>query len=176
MNFFPEIDRWRIPQAALSDSFAEMSRDGASGNEGIALWLGDRRDDRLAIVTHIVFLRGLGIRRSPDNITIEPVLLREVHHAARKEGTVLLGQIHSHGPGYGISLSPVDQRCGIAVPDFLSIVAPNYAQDGFRTLIECGVHIFDRETRHYRRISGTAVVSSLQVVSGMGAKVLTIEK
>jgi hypothetical protein len=75
------------------------------GSEGIALWLGDRRDDGTAVVSHIVRLRGAGIRKSPLNITIEPRLLREVHHTAKAESAVLVGQIHSHGLEFGVDLS-----------------------------------------------------------------------
>lgn len=160
MNFFPEIKHWQIPKYAWTESFLEMARDGSVGNEGISLWLGDRQDDGNAVITHLVLLRGPHIEKSPVNITILPQLLREVHQKAREEGVVLLGQIHSHGPLYGVNLSPTDREYGIKVPNYLSVVAPDFAMRGFTGVAACGVHEFHSKSG-FRRLRAKEVTSRL---------------
>ena len=75
----PEL--WNLPAAALQASLAEMAPDGVRGCEGIALWLG-RRSGATAEITHVVALRGLGIEKLPDRLSISPELLNEVTDVA----------------------------------------------------------------------------------------------
>ncbi len=140
MNFFPKVERWFVPEGLLSGSLAEMSQDGARGNEGICLWLGTREIE-IARIQTLIKLRGPMVRKSPANIQIQPELMREVHHAAQELGLVLVAQIHSHGEYYGVDLSPVDLRYGISVPYFLSVVAPDYGMNPSTQWPDCGVHI-----------------------------------
>jgi hypothetical protein len=141
MNYFPKINKWLIPKAALDRSREEMAQDGRMGNEGISLWLGTKERGE-ARLTHVVFLRGNGVRKSPFNIHIEPELMREVHEHAEAAGVILIGQIHSHSRYCSIDLSPTDHAHGIRVPYFLSIVCPDFAQTESTTIMDCGVHIF----------------------------------
>ena len=142
MSFFPVVRRWLVPPTLLQVSLSEMALDGAEGNEGICLWLGVRREDETATVTHAVKLRGDGVTKSPANIRVTPELMREVHAYAKGIGKQLVGQIHSHGKEYGVDLSFVDVRCGVSVPYYLSVVAPSYGLDDATTWNDCGVHIY----------------------------------
>jgi hypothetical protein len=143
MSLYPKVSKWLMPHDLLSASLAEMCIDGAKGNEGICLWLGIRDEDReTATISHLVKLRGPGIRKSPANIQIDPELMREVHHAAQALDRILVGQIHSHGREYGIDLSYVDIKYGISVPYYLSIVAPDYAMTPDTFWADCGTHIY----------------------------------
>ena len=118
-----------------------MAQDGRWGNEGISLWLGTKHRGE-AHLSHLVFPRGSGVRKSPLNIQIAPELMREVHEQAEAVGRILVGQIHSHGRKYGVDLSPTDHAYGVRVPYFLSVVCPDYAQTDSTTIADCGVHIF----------------------------------
>lgn len=149
-SYFPHIDRWRIPAAVFAASLAEMARDGAEGNEGVALWLGTREGGE-ARVTHAVALRGLGVVRLPDHLSLPAAALNEVADVTIALGVTLLGQIHSHGPGYGVDLSRIDHVGGIRVPWFLSAVAPDYALRPTTRIEDCGVHVFEPD-RGYRRL------------------------
>jgi hypothetical protein len=139
--------RWRLPKAALQSAMAEMALDGARRCEGIALWLGHRYGD-VAEITHVVGLRGPGISRRPDYLSISPELLNDVTDAAIELGVFLVGQIHSHPPGAGVGLSPLDQRYGICAPGYLSAVAPNFAARLDTPTSECGFHLFERGAWH----------------------------
>ena len=173
MNPFPAVSTWHVPKRLLDESLAEMSLDGENGNEGICLWLGIRHDrERIATISHLVKLRGTGIRKSPANIQIAPELMREVHHAAMELNLILVGQVHSHGKLYGVDLSPVDIRYGVSVPYYLSVVAPDYAMNPHTQWEECGVHVFFPE-RGYVRVGASDVLS---MESALSLRVLTVSQ
>lgn len=144
MDFYPETKEFFVPRDLLEVAISEMRNDGANGNEGTCLWLGER-NDHTATITHAVLLRGPHIFKSPTNIRIEPELMREVHCAARDRGLILIGQVHSHGKDYGVDLSYVDRELGFRIPAFLSVVAPDYGQSWPISWLDCGVHIYQRE-------------------------------
>ncbi len=172
MTFFPRVDCWCIPEIALADSLREMARDGAYGNEGIVLWLGRRRDGE-ATVTHLVALRGPGIVKRPDLINIEPWLLNEVTDVTIDLGVALIGQIHSHGRHHGIGLSITDRTRGIAVPYYLSVVAPNYATKPGTQIEDCGVHVYEPNIG-YRRLAGAEASQRLHVGTGFEVPLILV--
>ncbi len=173
MNYFPKIDKWHIPRDVLGKSLEEMSLDGVRGNEGICLWLGSRNDDGNATITHMALLRGPRIVKSPANIQIAPELMREVHETARENGLTLVGQIHSHGRGYGVSLSYSDRTYGISVPYYLSLVAPDYAMNKATKIEDCGVHV-SLPKKGYVRLNVKQVKSSVLIEAGRSVTILTI--
>jgi proteasome lid subunit RPN8/RPN11 len=142
VNFFPVVEAWSIPESAFRLAMEEMARDGLKGTEGIALWLGGRRGN-IAVVSHLAFLRGHGIVKAPDFVRIEPALFNEIADIALANELILVGQIHSHGPGYGTSLSWIDRVGGMAVPHYLSAVAPDYAIGDSIAPVDCGFHVYD---------------------------------
>src|SRR5437868_3450420 len=126
-SHFVDIASWQIPETAISDSLAEMAIDGRNGNEGIVLWLG-RDNGNVAEITHLIRLRGPLVEKRPDLINIHSSLLNDVADFAIEHDSRLIGQVHSHGPGYSLDLSPTDREYGIKAPHYLSIVAPDYGQ------------------------------------------------
>jgi hypothetical protein len=173
MNYFPKINKWHIPRDVLQKSLEEMAVDGGRGNEGICLWLGDRNDDGNATITHMALLRGPGVVKSPANIQIAPELMREVHGIARENGLTLVGQIHSHGREYGVSLSYTDRKYGISVPYYLSLVAPDYGMNKATKIEDCGVHVF-LPKKGYVRLGVKQVKKSVRTKAGRSVTILTI--
>ena len=170
--YFPEVGCWRIPDSALALSLTEMARDGRAGNEGVALWLGQREAGDAAI-THVVALRGPGVIKRPAFLCIEPWLLNEVTDAAIAHSVTLIGQIHSHGPGLSTDLSYTDRQGGLAVPHYLSVVAPDYAlRPGIR-IEDCGLHEFVPK-RRYARLTAADVSRRVGVVAGGSVVLLTV--
>lgn len=143
MSYFEIPEQWHIPEQALRASMDEMAIDGVLGHEGVAMWLG-RYEGRSAIVTHVAALRGPGVRKAPDQLLIGPDVINDLTDAAIEHGVVLIGQIHSHGPLYGTHLSLTDKKYGIAVPGYLSAVAPDYAMRPDTRIEDCGIHIFEK--------------------------------
>lgn len=139
-RYFPTVGRWSLSEAVMQMSVAEMSRDGMLGNEGVAMWFG-KRSHGCATVTHVVALRGRGVIKRPAQLVIQESVFAAVTETAIDLGVSLIGQIHSHGPGYGVDLSPTDRMYGVAVPYYLSLVAPDYAMRPYTPLTACGVHV-----------------------------------
>lgn len=142
MTVFATPASWRVPTSALRLSLTEMAHDGRDGNEGVALWLG-RRDESAVEVTHVVALRGSDVEKAPDLLRIGSQSMNDVTDLAIAHKAMLVGQIHSHGPRYGVNLSPTDRQYGISVPGYLSLVAPDYALRPGTKIIDCGVHLFE---------------------------------
>jgi len=172
MNYFPKTNKWLIPKAALDSSRDEMALDGRYENEGTSLWLG-KKENGEARLTHIVFLRGAGIYKSPLNIQVAPELMREVHEKAQAVGAILIGQIHSHSRLCGVDLSQSDHAYGIRVPYFLSIVYPDYAQTESTGIADCGVHVFLPD-KGFVRLSRKQVARQIVVDSTLPVEILIV--
>lgn len=171
-EFFPVVESWSLPKLALKLSMDEMSLDGQYGNEGVALWLG-RRKDKIARITHVIVLRGKGITKHPDLLIIEDWLFDEVTDIAIDQNVSLIGQIHSHGKGHGTDLSLTDRIHGIAVPYYLSLVAPDYAQNTNTNIEDCGVHIFEKNIG-YRRMTKQEIFSRIELIDDTNVKLLKV--
>jgi len=91
----------------------------------------------------------------------------------RMLGVVLVGQIHSHGELYGTDLSYADRTFGIAVPYFLSLVAPDYALRPQAHLKDCGVHVFERGCG-FRRLFAAEVARRLLIIPAAPVSVIIV--
>ena len=163
-RYFPAVQRWILPETALQTSIREMAEDGSRGREGYVLWLGQRHDG-VGEIKHLVALRGKGIIKRADYLNIETGLFNAVADVAIDIGLSVIGQIHTHGPGYGTHLSPVDRNGGFTVPYYLSVVAPDFGLRPVTRITECGVHVFE-PNRGYRRLATAEVLTRLQIVPG----------
>lgn len=162
MYYLP-VNNWVIPRLAWSSSFREMAKDGIEGNEGVALWLG-KKEKGVALITHVVFLRGANIIKKPDLLIINSDIINEVTDYTILHELVLIGQIHSHGHYYGTSLSHTDQKYGICAPYYLSIVAPDYGTHLNTTIAQCGVHVYESDCCAYRRLSAPEILQRINFI------------
>ncbi len=162
-----------MPEAALADSFREMSLDGAFGNEGVTLWLG-KRVNGIAEITHLVALRGAGVMKRPNLLRIETHLFNDVADVAIEFGVSLIGQIHSHGWAW-VDLSWADLTYGMATPYYLSVVAPHYAMREDVSIYDCGVHVFE-PGKGYRRLPQQEVSQRINLTNGQNLPFLTVGK
>jgi hypothetical protein len=174
MTFFPHIQNWKIPKPAVTDSLREMAQEGALGNEDIVLWFGHRNNGR-ANITHLAALRGPGVVKEPDLLYISHDLINDVTDLTIELGVSLVGQIHSHGPGFGIGLSFTDRKYGIAVPHFLSVVAPHYAIRPNTRLEDCGIHVYE-PSAGFRRFSPDEAKRRIEVVQSQRLPLLIVGK
>jgi proteasome lid subunit RPN8/RPN11 len=170
-EYFSDVETWRIPETVIADSLTEMAIDGRRGNEGIVLWLG-RGEDNVAEVTHLIRLRGPLVEKRPDFINIHPSLLNDVIDVAIERNARIIGQVHSHGPGYSLDLSPTDREYGIKAPSYLSLVAPAYAKTAAAPH-SWGVHVCADGTK-YIRLTPDEARRRLQLVPGAHLSFLTV--
>ena len=163
-----DVLRWILPQTALDHSYAELAADGARHREGIVLWAGrsacdgDKRP--VARITHVLLLRGPGVRRGFGYISIAPELLNDVTDALAAGGDDLyvVGQIHGHPPGVPTDLSDVDIAYGIRTPQYLSVVAPDFGMSSPARIEDCGVHVFEPHAG-WRRLASSEVAARLDI-------------
>lgn len=172
MTQYEPIKRWEIPAKALEFSCSEMAIDGQQGNEGVALWLGQRQAG-ISKVCAVAVLRGPGIIKRPALLNINANLMNEVTDAAIDRNLTLVGQIHSHGTHFGTDLSLTDRRYGVLVSDYLSVVAPDYALRPVTRIEDCGVHVY-RSDIGYVRLTPAEVASRVIVTNEQEASILTI--
>jgi proteasome lid subunit RPN8/RPN11 len=173
-QYFPRVDRWRLLRLAVEMSLQELALDGRGDREGIVLWLG-HRGQGVAEITTLAALHGPSLMREWDVLRIDADLMNRVTDAALQLGLTLVGQIHSHPPGYGVDLSLVDREYGFKVPGYLSVVAPDFGLRPGTTLDECGVHVFELGTG-YRRLSRHEAHTRIEVVDGPVPTFLPIGK
>ena len=147
-SLYETTDTWVFPETALTESITDMAEDGRRGSEGIVLWAGTL-EDGVGRITHVIGLHGPLIQKRPLQMHIDPDLFSKVSIFCAKAKIFLLGQIHSH-PGTFTDLSETDKKYGIATPNFLSVVAPHYAQKPLTTWAECGVHVFEEDHGFHR--------------------------
>ena len=146
-----------------SPSLKEILQQNAATGLGIVLWLGKDRGD-IADITHLIRLRGPLVVKRKEYINIHSALLNDVADIAIEHGLRLVGQVHSHPPGYAVDLSPTDRMYGIQVPYFLSLVAPDFAH--MRVPVHnWGVHIYTSEAG-YVHVGQEDTRRCLQVTNG----------
>jgi hypothetical protein len=114
--------------------------------------------------------------RKPDLLRISEDLINDVTDLAIGHSVSLVGQIHSHGTGYGINLSPTDRKYGISVPYYLSLVAPHYGTRPRTSIGKCGVHVFEPGGTGFRRLPAAEACRRLEVISCPPTPVLLIGK
>jgi hypothetical protein len=114
--------------------------------------------------------------RKPNQLRISDGLINDVTDLAIGHSVSLVGQIHSHGTGYGINLSPTDRKYGISVPYYLSLVAPHYGTRPRTPIGKCGIHVFEPGGTGFRRLPADEASSRLEVISGPETPVLLVGK
>lgn len=142
MTPYRSAERWLLAQGLFQAAINEMAVDGRFDREGVAFFLGRPRGPE-AHITHLCSLRGGKVNKSINHLQIDAALMNEVTDLSVAEDLTLLGQIHSHAPGYGTDLSLADHFFGIRVPGFISLVAPDFGLRSETRLVDCGVHVFD---------------------------------
>lgn len=147
---------WVLPKGLMTTSVEFMRPDGARGDEGLALWFGTLQPGNVAAISHVVKPYGAGFRTSPLYLKLSMRAVGQLTAYADACGLFLVGQIHSH-PGQFVDLSSLDVRQGFRIPDFLSVVCPDYAQRASTRLPDCGVHVF--ESGNFRRLRAHEITS-----------------
>lgn len=172
-DFFPVVKTWELLADVLPTSYTEMARDGRLDREGIAMWGGTRGADETARIEAVVLLRGPGVQRHRQFIRISSDLMNEVTDVLDSYSLSLVGQIHAHPPSSSTALSETDIRNGIAVPYYLSVVAPNYASSARPNLDECAAHLYESRSG-WRRFDVTEAQERLRISSRASSLVITV--
>lgn len=141
-EFFQMPERWILPRSVWRQSLNDMALDGTKGCEGVALWLGHHLDGT-AVISTCVLLRGRGVIKRSNHLSISAELMNQVTMAALERDLFLIGQVHSHSPYASTDLSYPDRYLGISERGYISLVAPDFAQNPETCLDHCGVHVHE---------------------------------
>lgn len=160
-DFFAMPERWVLPGFIWKQSLEDMALDGAKGCEGVALWLG-RHHEGAAVISACVLLRGPGVVKRPNHLSISAGLMNQVTMAALELDLILIGQVHSHSPLASTDLSYPDRYLGITERGYLSVVAPEFAQNPATRLAHCGVHVHEGEAG-WRRMAAAEISSRFEL-------------
>ncbi|MBN8847145.1 MULTISPECIES: hypothetical protein [unclassified Sphingomonas] len=160
-DFFEMPERWVLPDFIWKQSLEDMALDGAKGCEGVALWLG-RHHEGAAVISACVLLRGPGVVKRPNHLSISAGLMNQVTMAALELDLILIGQVHSHSPLASTDLSYPDRYLGITERGYLSLVAPDFAQNPATRLAHCGVHVHEGAAG-WRRMAAAEISSRFEL-------------
>lgn len=164
-------ERWLLAEGLFDAVLKELTVDGREHREGVAFFLGKHVGPE-AHVTHLVVLRGAALVKREDHLQIPSAMMNEVTDHCIAEDAVLLGQVHSHGPGYGVALSYADHYLGVRTPGFLSLVCPDFGMRAGTRLQDCGVHLFEAP-RGFRRLGQGEIAQRFGTLPGSPVRTLT---
>lgn len=124
-----------VPQVVINDGHHFLRVAGATGREGLVLWIG-RSNGETFNVTELVIPEQRGIRTSDGVcVIIDGDALARLNVDLYKRQLQLIAQVHSH-PGIAYH-SPMDDEYAIASKiGCLSLVVPDFATRAF-SLAEC---------------------------------------
>ncbi len=157
---YQPIDRWSIPQGAVDVTLQGLRIAGASGNEGGALWLGERGSTARVLV--VALPRGPGVVERPGIWQMSTGVYAQVGVWAATQSVVLLALVHSHRSTRANYLSELDKFASVHVPDFLSIVVGGFGAD-LRPK-DWGFHVFEHD--RFKRLSQVAVANRISIQDG----------
>jgi proteasome lid subunit RPN8/RPN11 len=149
-----------IPERILEVTSEWLRRAGKNGvpHEGVTYLAGTLDGVNGATVTTCLAPEA---ETAPSWYSTSAVANAAVVAWVREHKLDYLGQVHSH-PGTRVGHSNWDERHAfMPMEGTWSIVVPNYARDGMKTLSDCGVHRM--ENGAYRRLLRREVAALLTI-------------
>jgi proteasome lid subunit RPN8/RPN11 len=124
---YPDINKWAVPEAALTKTVAAVLPAGLAGRESGVFWLGKR--STTATVTALVLPSGQGVEELPEQWRVSPAVFGAISLWAKPKHLALLAIAHIHLPGIPTALSWADRNLSVQVPGILAIVIGNGGAD-----------------------------------------------
>lgn len=159
-SLYPRIRQWNLSRQIFDKGLEALSREGMEGSEGIVFWLG-RRHDGIADITHLVTVPRSKFIHTFVSLTVPPETINAITDICVNEAVAIIGQAHTHPPGYPTDLSVSDRLGGFTIPYFLSVVVPDFAQTKIDSIFGCGVHVYYPKIG-YKRLSYKEVLNSIR--------------
>jgi hypothetical protein len=127
------IRRFVIPVAIVHESLATMGAAATNGDEAFVVWSGKATGDTFTFSRAIVPPQNA--HKTPHGllVTVDGEALYELNRDCHRRGELLAGQIHAH-PTEAYHSPADDDLAIVAVPGGLSIVVPDFARDGLKTV------------------------------------------
>jgi len=148
------------PLAVVSATIEALRESGACGHEGIVLWLGHRRSDRVEIVQ--AYVPEHSARH--DMFHIPPSGMRKLQTHLRTHRWMIGAQVHSH-PALAFHSRADDEWAIVRHVGALSIVAPHFARhltpDSF--LGDCATYELDARNR-WRKVEIAEIAALCEIL------------
>jgi hypothetical protein len=138
MSGFLDVSQLLVPQNVIQEGQRFLRNTGATGREGIVLWVG-RKEGTIFVVSELIVPEQRGIRTMGGVcVIIEGTVLARLNADLYKKQLQLIAQVHSH-PGEAYH-SAMDDEYAIATKiGSLSLVVPDFATRPF-SLSECAAY------------------------------------
>lgn len=131
---------YQIPQQAIQDTSTILKEYGR--NEGLVYWAGTKE----GLIVTVKAVIAPKTTFSWGNVSVSHKSNYNFVGALSKNNLIHLAQVHSH-PSEWVGHSPGDNvMAAFKVEGLLSIVVPQYCQNGMLPLSRCGVHRFTKGT------------------------------
>lgn len=138
MKGFSGVEVVLVPRQVLDDGQRFLRAAGATGREGMVLWVG-RREGPTFEVTNLVIPQQRGIRtRDGVCVVVDSDELRRLNLELYQHGLQLIAQVHSH-PRRAFHSSTDDEYAIARTIGALSLVVPDFAVRAF-SLDECATY------------------------------------
>lgn len=138
MTGFLGIEVVVVPQLVIQDGHQFLRAAGATGREGLVLWIGQKNGETFS-VTELVIPEQRGIRTNDGVcVIIEGNALARLNADLYRRQLQLIAQVHSH-PRAAYHSSTDDEYAIATKVGCLSLVVPNFATLSF-SLAECAAY------------------------------------
>lgn len=161
MKGYADIATLLVPRAIADEGQHFLRQVGATGNEGMVLWIG-KRDGIIFAVTDLVIPQQRGIRTADGVcVVIDGTELQRLNLALYKSGRQLIAQLHSH-PTHAYHSAMDDEYAIARVVGSFSLVIPDFAVRPF-TLEDCAIYRLDANG-HWLEMPSDAVARTIKIL------------
>lgn len=162
MTGYADIAMLLVPRAIVDEGQHFLRQVGATGNEGMVLWIG-QRDGAVFTVTDLVIPQQRGIRTADGVcVVIDGTELQRLNLALYKSSRQLIAQLHSH-PTHAYHSAMDDEYAVARIVGSFSLVIPDFAVRPF-TLDDCAIYRLNANG-HWLEMPSDAVACTINILT-----------
>jgi hypothetical protein len=159
---YSNIDTVLVPRSVVDDGQRFLRQAGATGNEGMVLWVG-KRDGSVFTVSDLVVPQQRGIRTAGGVcVVIDGAELQRLNLDLYKSGHQLIAQLHSH-PTHAYHSAMDDEYAIARIVGSFSLVIPDFAVRPF-ALGDCAIYRLNANG-HWLEMPGDVVDRTIKILT-----------
>lgn len=142
--------------------------EGNDPSEGLVYWAGQKKGNEIIVSCCIA----PKIKASRYNIGIDHYANLKVVEALTDSELIHIGQVHSH-PSDWVDHSSTDDECAaFKVGGLLSVVIPNFCNEGMLPFTSCGIHRYDAD--QFKRLPNTYIKKRFLIVPNIKTTIIDL--
>lgn len=162
MTGYSGIATLLVPRAIVDQGQHFLRQVGATGNEGMVLWIG-KQDGPVFTVTDLIVPQQRGIRTADGVcVIIDGTELQRLNLELYKSGRKLIAQLHSH-PTHAYHSAMDDEYAIARIVGSFSLVIPDFAVHTF-ALDDCAIYRLNANGR-WLEMPGDAVARTIKILT-----------